>query len=163
MNHRLIAYIGLGSNLGDRQAAIQGALDHLAAAPGLELLSASQLYECPAWGYASEFDYLNAVVAVETERSARSLLELGQELERRAQRIRNVRWGPRTLDVDVLLIGSERTTEADLEVPHPRIWDRGFVVVPLHEIAPDLVRADRLAAVAEDDVRRTDLSLTIPT
>ncbi|HEU5302901.1 MAG TPA: 2-amino-4-hydroxy-6-hydroxymethyldihydropteridine diphosphokinase [Acidimicrobiia bacterium] len=158
-----LAHLGIGSNLGDRLAHLQGAVDDLASAADVDVVAVSSVYETSPVGGPEQDDYLNAVVAVETERSARSLLELGQELERRAQRIRNVRWGPRTLDVDVLLIGSERTTEADLEVPHPRIWDRGFVVVPLHEIAPDLVRADRLAAVAEDDVRRTDLSLTIPT
>lgn len=158
-----LAHLGIGSNLGDRLAHLQGAVDDLASAADVDVVAVSSVYETSPVGGPEQDDYLNAVVAVETDRSARSLLELGQELERRAQRIRNVRWGPRTLDVDVLLIGSERTTEADLEVPHPRIWDRGFVVVPLHEIAPDLVRADRLAAVAEDDVRRTDLSLTIPT
>lgn len=158
-----LAHLGLGSNLGDRLVHLQRAVDDLAAAAGVEVVAVSSVYETSPVGGPEQDDYLNAVVAVETERSARSLLELGQELERRAQRTRTVRWGPRTLDVDVLLVGSERTAETDLEVPHPRIWDRGFVVVPLHEIAPELVRADRLAAVAADDVRRTDLSLTIPT
>lgn len=157
-----LAHLGIGSNLGDRLAHLQGAVDDLASAADVDVVAVSSVYETSPVGGPEQDDYLNAVVAVETERSARSLLELGQELERRAQRIRNVRWGPRTLDVDVLLIGSERTTEADLEVPHPRIWDRGFVVVPLHDIAPDLVSADRLAAVSGDDVRHTDLSLTIP-
>lgn len=158
-----LAHLGLGSNLGDRLAHLQRAVDGLAAAAGVDVVAVSSVYETSPVGGPDQDDYLNAVVAVETERSARSLLELGQELERRAQRTRTVRWGPRTLDVDVLLIGSEHTAEADLEVPHPRIWDRGFVVVPLHEIAPELVRADRLAAVSANDVRRTDLSLTIPT
>lgn len=157
-----VAYLGLGSNLGDRLAHLQDGVDGLAAAEGVAVVAASPVYETSPVGGPEQDDYLNAVVAVETDRSARSLLELGQELERRAHRTRTERWGPRTLDVDVLLIGTERTDEPDLEVPHPRIWDRGFVVVPLHEIAPDLVGADRLAAVSGDAVRRTDLSLTIP-
>ncbi|MFO7590345.1 MAG: 2-amino-4-hydroxy-6-hydroxymethyldihydropteridine diphosphokinase [Acidimicrobiia bacterium] len=158
-----LAHLGLGSNVGDRLAHLQGAVDDLAAAADVDVVAVSSVYETSPVGGPEQDDYLNAVVAVETDRSARSLLELGQELERRAQRTRTVRWGPRTLDVDVLLVGSERTADPDLEVPHPRIWDRGFVVVPLHEIAADLVRPDRLAAVSGDDVRRTDLSLTIPT
>lgn len=157
-----LAHLGIGSNIGDRLAHLQSAVDGLAAAPRVRVVSVSSVYETIPVGGPEQDDYLNAVVAVETVRSARSLLELGQELEGRARRTRTERWGPRTLDVDVLLIGTETTTEPDLEVPHPRIWDRGFVVVPLHEIAPDLVGADRLEAVAGDDVRRTDLSLTVP-
>ena len=157
-----LAHLGLGSNLGDRLGHLQGALDGLAAAAGVAVTAVSSVYETSPVGGPDQGDYLNAVVAVETERSARSLLVLGQDLEQRARRTRTERWGPRTLDVDLLMIGAETTDEPDLEVPHPRIWVRGFVVVPLHEIAPDLVGVDRLEAVAGGDVRRTDLSLTIP-
>ncbi len=158
-----LAHLGLGSNLGDRLAHLQGAVDGLAAAPGVTVVAISSVYQTSPVGGPEQGDYLNAVVAVETELSARGLLELGQRLERAARRTRTERWGPRTLDVDVLLVGSETVDEPDLEVPHPRIWDRGFVVVPLHEIAPELVSERRLDAVAGDDVTRTDLSLTIPT
>ena len=158
-----LAHFGLGSNLGDRLAHLQDAIDGLAVAPGVTVVAVSSVYETAPVGGPEQDDYLNAIVAVETGASARALLETGQDLERRARRTRAERWGPRTLDVDLLLIGAERTDEPDLQVPHPRIWDRGFVVVPLHEIAPDLVDADRLGAIAGDDVRRTALSLTIPT
>jgi len=157
-----LAHLGIGSNLGDRLAHLQGAVDGLVAAAGVRVVAVSPVYETGPVGGPDQDDYLNAVVAVETARSARSLLELGQELEAGARRTRTERWGPRTLDVDVLLVGDETTDEPDLEVPHPRIWERGFVVVPLHEIAPDLVGPERLEAVAGDDVRRTDLSLTVP-
>lgn len=158
-----LAHLGLGSNLGDRLAHLQQAVDGLASEPDITVVAISSVYETSPVGGPEQDDYLNAVVAVETERLARGLLELGQRLERAARRTRTERWGPRTLDVDVLLVGFETVDEADLEVPHPRIWNRGFVVVPLHEVAPDLVSVDRLAAVAGDDVTRTDLSLTIPT
>lgn len=157
-----VAHLGLGSNLGDRLARLQDAVDGLARASDVRVVAVSSVYETAPVGGPTQDDYLNAVVAIETGRSARSLLELGQELERGAQRIRTERWGPRTLDVDLLLIGEETTDEPDLVVPHPRLWERGFVVVPLHEIAPETVGAERLDAVAGDDVRRTDLSLTVP-
>ncbi len=158
-----LAHFGLGSNLGDRLAHLQDAIDGLAVAPGVTVVAVSSVYETAPVGGPEQDDYLNAIVAVETGASARALLEMGQDLERRARRTRAERWGPRTLDVDLLLIGAERTDEPDLQVPHPRIWDRGFVVAPLYEVAPDLVDADRLGAIAGDDVRRTALSLTIPT
>ena len=156
------AYLGLGSNLGDRLAHLQGAVDGLVAAPRVIVVAVSSVYETAPVGGPDQDDYLNAVVAVETDRSARALLDLAHELEAGARRTRTEHWGPRTLDVDVLLVADEVTHEPDLEVPHPRMWERGFVVVPLHEIAPQLVGEHRVRATAKDDVRRTDLSLTLP-
>lgn len=158
-----LVHLGLGSNLGDRLAHLQGAVDGLAAATGVRVVAVSSVYETDPVGGPEQDDYLNAVVAIETDLSARELLALGQQLEGSARRIRAERWGPRTLDVDILLVGSETVDEPDLEVPHPRLWERGFVVVPLHEIAPEVVSDAARAAVAGDDVRRTDLSLTLPT
>jgi len=111
------AYLGIGSNLGDRLEHLQLAVDDLAAADGVDLVAVSPVYETEPVGGPEQPDYLNAVVAVDTDRSPRALLELARAIEAHAQRIRTVRWGPRTLDVDVLLVGDERVDEPDLVVP----------------------------------------------
>jgi 2-amino-4-hydroxy-6-hydroxymethyldihydropteridine diphosphokinase len=129
------AFLGIGSNLGDRLAHIRRAVS---AMPGL--VSVSQVYESvPVGGPPGQGPYLNAVAELRTELSPRGLLELAQRLESDAGRVRAERWGPRTLDVDVLLVGDERVEEPDLVVPHPRMWERAFVLVPLGELAPELV------------------------
>ena len=131
------AFLGLGSNLGDREAYLQAAVDRLAAAG---LVAVSPIYETAPVGGPEQGAYLNCVVELDTDLSPRQLLEVGQALERAAERVRAERWGPRTLDVDVLLVGDDEVHEPDLEVPHPRMWERDFVLVPLADIAPDLVR-----------------------
>ncbi len=156
------AYLGLGSNLGDRLALLQGAVDGLAAAADVALVAVSPVYETDPIG-PDQPDYLNAVVAVDTSLTAHELLALAQSLEHAAQRVRQERWGPRTLDVDVLLVGDERVHDPDLEVPHPRLHERAFVRVPLRDIAPD-VEAALPGAVDPNDregVRPTDLRLVI--
>jgi 2-amino-4-hydroxy-6-hydroxymethyldihydropteridine diphosphokinase len=129
------AAFGLGSNLGDRRARLEAAVRGLAAAG--RVLGVSAFRETEPVGGPPQPRYLNAAVAVATERSPRELLALAQELERRAGRMRGVRWGPRTLDVDLLLCGDIRVREPDLVVPHPRLLDRLFVLEPLAEIALD--------------------------
>ena len=153
------AYLGIGSNLGDRRAHLQGAVDELGAVEGLRVVAVSPVYETVPVGGPPQPDFLNAVVAVDTELTARALLELAHRIEAAAERVRAVRWGPRTLDVDVLLVGDERIAEPDLEVPHPRMTERAFVVVPLADLAPEW--ADRLPADAAS-VRRAGLPLTLP-
>lgn len=128
------AFLALGSNIGDRHGFLR---DALAAIP--ELVGQSDLYETDPISDVEQDAYLNMVVELDTERSARELLELCQELERAADRVREVRWGPRTLDVDVLWVDGETVNEPDLVVPHPRMRDRAFVMVPLADLAPDLV------------------------
>ena len=115
------AYLALGSNLGDRAATLQQAVDSLGAAAGVHVVDVSKVYETDPIG-PPQPDYLNAVVVVDTELGARGLLEVAQRLEREAARVRGERWGPRTLDVDVLLVGDDRIEEPDLVVPHPRMW-----------------------------------------
>jgi 2-amino-4-hydroxy-6-hydroxymethyldihydropteridine diphosphokinase len=131
------AFVALGSNLGDRAFELRravGALDELAAA--------SSVYETdPVGGPSGQGPYLNMVVQLETERTPRQLLETCRALERTAERRRQVRWGPRTLDADVLWIDGVTVHERDLEVPHPRMFERPFVLAPLAELAPDLVPA----------------------
>ena len=155
------AYVGLGSNLGDRLAHLQGAVDGLAATPGITVVAVSRVYETDPIG-PEQPDYLNAVVALDTMLTPRALLEVGQGLEAAADRRRGERWGPRTLDVDVLLVGDERVDEPDLEVPHPRLHERGFVRVPLADVAPDVEAAMPALDADSDGVRRTDLSLKLP-
>ncbi len=126
-------YLGLGSNLGDRLAQLRGAVS---AIP--ELAAVSPLYESEPVGGPEQGAFLNIVVLLETWRTARELLNLCHELEQAANRERTVRWGPRTLDVDLLYIEGETVNEADLIVPHPRMHERNFVMQPLLDLAPDM-------------------------
>ncbi len=131
------AFLGLGSNLGDRVTELREAV---AALP--DLVATSPVYETDAIGGPDgQGPYLNIVTELATERSPRALLEVCRLLEEAADRVRTVRWGPRTLDVDVLLVVGHAVDEPDLRVPHPRMWERRFVLAPLHDLAPDLVSA----------------------
>ncbi len=153
------AYLGIGSNLGDRLEHLQLAVDDLAAADGVEVVAVSPVYETAPVGGPAQPDYLNAVVAVDTDRTPRSLLELAHAIEEHGERVRTVRWGPRTLDVDVLLVGDERVDDPDLVVPHPRMGERAFVVVPLADLDPGW--RTRVPADAAS-VRPTGLRLAPP-
>jgi len=137
---RVRAYLCLGSNLGDREAAMAAALERIEQA-GVEIVGCSSLYETPPWGPVPQGPYLNLVVAVETLLPARALLEALLRIEREGGRDRSgeVRFGPRVIDLDILLFGAEVVAEPDLELPHPRMMERAFVLVPLNELAPDLV------------------------
>jgi 2-amino-4-hydroxy-6-hydroxymethyldihydropteridine diphosphokinase len=129
------AFLGLGSNLGDRRAELQKAVEALP-----DVVAVSSLYETePVGGPPGQGPYLNLVVELDTGLDARQLLHVARRLEADAGRRREVRWGPRTLDVDVLLVGDDVVEDEDLVVPHPRLWERRFVVEPLAELAPELV------------------------
>ena len=129
------AFLSLGSNQGDRWAHLRRAVAGLP-----DVVAVSPVYEtAPVGGPSGQGAFLNAVVELETELGPRQLLEAGRRLEEAAGRVRAERWGPRTLDVDVLLVGDLAVHEPDLEVPHPRMWERAFVLVPLSDLAPDLV------------------------
>lgn len=129
------AFLGLGSNLGDRRAHLAGGVKRLP-----DVAALSPLYETdPVGGPPGQGAYLNCVVELATSRTPRELLAAAQAAEAAAHRVRLERWGPRTLDVDVLLVGDEVVEEPDLVVPHPRMWERGFVLVPLGDLAPELV------------------------
>lgn len=133
------AHLALGSNLGDRLGHLQHAVTALQAAPGVRVTAVSRVYETAPVGGPEQGPYLNAVVAVETRLAPLDLLSVAHRIEDEAQRVRHQRWGPRTLDVDVLLVGDERVDTADLTVPHPRMAERAFVLAPLADVAPDLV------------------------
>ena len=129
------AFLALGSNLGDRERFIRDAVE---AMP--DVVAMSPIYETdPVGGPDGQPPYLNAVVELDTDLSPRELLDLCQGLETAAGRVRTERWGPRTLDVDVLLVGDLTVDEPDLQVPHPRMWERDFVLRPLADLAPELV------------------------
>ena len=133
-----LAYIGLGSNLEDPRAQVVRALAELAEVSGSRLLAQSSLYRTPPMGPAGQPDYVNAVAALETTLAPHALLDALQAIERRHARLRDVRWGPRTLDLDLLTYGALQLHDARLTVPHPGIASRAFVLVPLAEIAPTL-------------------------
>jgi len=133
-----IAYIGLGSNRGDRPANLERAVGELAAVPGVALRRRAPVYETAPLGYTDQDWFLNTVVEIETTLSPRELLTRILEIERRLGRERRERWGPRIIDLDLLLFGAETITEPDLSVPHPRLAERAFAVVPLADLSPGL-------------------------
>jgi 2-amino-4-hydroxy-6-hydroxymethyldihydropteridine diphosphokinase len=135
------AFLGLGSNLGDRWQYLRDAVGNLP-----DVIRVSPVYETdPVGGPDGQGPYLNLVVELATALSPRQLLEAAQVAEAAAGRQRSTRWGPRTLDVDVLLVGEQVVNDGDLVVPHPRMWEREFVLVPLADLAPDLV-GDKIRA-----------------
>ena len=133
------AFIGLGSNLGEREAMIRLALDDLARLPSTALVRASSLYDTEPVGEVDQPNFLNAVAQIDTELTARQLLWNLQLIEKRLGRVRTQRWGPRTIDLDLLLFGNLVVEEPDLKVPHPELTRRSFVLVPLVELDPLLV------------------------
>jgi 2-amino-4-hydroxy-6-hydroxymethyldihydropteridine diphosphokinase len=130
------AYLALGSNLGDRLATLQRAVDLLQARPGLEVVRSSRVYETEPVG-PPQPAYLNAVIEVRTDLEPRELLEACLGVEAELGRRREERWGPRTIDVDVLTYDDVPVDEPDLRIPHPRMHERGFVLVPLRELDDD--------------------------
>ena len=135
------AFLGLGSNLGDRRALLRAAVEALP-----DVVAVSGLYETEPVGGPEQGPFLNLVVELDTERSPRELLATSLALEQEAARVRELRWGPRTLDVDVLWVDGASVDEPDLIVPHPRMRRRRFVLAPLRELAPDLVTAEEVDA-----------------
>ncbi|QHI97361.1 2-amino-4-hydroxy-6-hydroxymethyldihydropteridine diphosphokinase [Xylophilus rhododendri] len=148
-----IAYIGIGANLGDARAAVRGAFEAIAQLPATSLVRRSCLYRSAPVGTEGP-DYLNAVAAIATGLAPLDLLAALQNMENAAGRTRPFRWAPRTLDLDLLLYGDAHIDLPQLTVPHPRMWERAFVLYPLAEIAPQLVPAAALAATAGQAVER---------
>jgi 2-amino-4-hydroxy-6-hydroxymethyldihydropteridine diphosphokinase len=139
------AFIGLGSNLGDRLATLRQGVAQLEE--GGDVVALSPVYETePVGGPEDQGAFLNLVVELDTTDSPHQLLARCQALEEAAHRVRTVRFGPRTLDADVLLVGDLVVDEPDLVVPHPRMWERRFVLAPLSDLAPELVPADQVTA-----------------
>ncbi len=135
----LPAFIGLGSNLDDPVAQIKRAFELLATIPDTEVVAQSSLYQSPPFGPVEQPDFVNAVAKVQTFLDAPTLLQQLQGIERSQGRIRGERWGPRILDLDLLVFSDQEIDEPNLEIPHPGIAERNFVLLPLREIAPELV------------------------
>lgn len=133
------AYIGLGSNLGDREAHVRQALEHLARTPETTVVRASSLYDTEPMGVADQPNFLNAVALLETQLTPRQLLWNLMLIEKRLGRVRTNRWGPRTLDLDLLLYEDLVSDDPELQLPHPEMTKRSFVLVPLVELDPMLV------------------------
>ncbi len=133
------AALAVGSNLGDREGHLRDAVELLSAAPGVSVVAVSSVFETAPVGGPDQGPYLNAVVVVSTQRSARELLTLAHSVEAVHGRERAERWGPRTLDVDVLAVGAEVSDDPTLVLPHPRAHERGFVLAPWAEIDPEFV------------------------
>src|SRR4051812_12577261 len=134
------AFVGLGSNLGDRQAYLDQAIETLENADNISVTQVSSYYETePLGGPAGQPDFLNAVAELETELSAEALLSVLQDIEKANKRVRQERFGPRTLDLDLLLYDDVVFKSQTLTLPHPRMHKRGFALEPLAEIAPELV------------------------
>lgn len=144
------AFLGFGSNMGERAEYLKSALE---AVP--DMVAVSDAYETDPVGGVEQEPFLNLVAQLDTALTPRELLEVCRERESSAERERIVRWGPRTLDVDVLWVDGESVNEPDLQVPHPRMFERAFVLVPLSELAPDLVPDgyDLAAAAHREGVR----------
>lgn len=130
-------FLGLGSNMGDRRAHLRDAVHSL---PGV--VAVSPVYETDPVGGPDQPPYLNCVVELDVDLTPRQLLGICHRLESAAHRVRTLRWGPRTLDVDILLVGDTTVDEPDLQIPHPRMRQRRFVLQPLRDLAPELVAED---------------------
>jgi 2-amino-4-hydroxy-6-hydroxymethyldihydropteridine diphosphokinase len=144
------AFVGLGGNLGDPQAAMREALHRLDASGDVRIVAVSSLYRTPPWGKIDQPDFLNAVAEVATRLDPRALLDLCLATESQLKRVRAERWGPRVIDMDVLWFDNRIVDEAGLQVPHPRMAERAFVMVPLAEVAPELpIRGLTAAELAE--------------
>jgi 2-amino-4-hydroxy-6-hydroxymethyldihydropteridine diphosphokinase len=161
--------LAFGSNLGDRLANLQHGVDVVCAGPGLDDVAVSPVYETVPVGGPEQPDYLNAVLVAVTALPARAVLERGQAAEQARHRARGPRWGPRTLDVDVIVYGDAVSGDPELTLPHPRAHERAFVLAPWHDVDPAAVIpgrgpiADLLAAVGTDGIRRRgDVRLRTP-
>jgi 2-amino-4-hydroxy-6-hydroxymethyldihydropteridine diphosphokinase len=132
-------YVALGSNLRDPQAQVEAGIEELAMLRDTRLAAASSLYRTAPVGFLDQPDFINAVAKIETELTPRALLDELLAIEQRFSRVRGQKNGPRTLDLDIILYGDDRYADDTLTIPHPRMHERAFVLVPLAEIAPDLI------------------------
>lgn len=135
---RVRAFIGLGSNMGDRMALLGRALDGIDGLEGTDVLAVSNVVESEPWGVTRQPLFVNAVACIDTDLSPEALLAVAKGLEARLGRVSGERYGPRAIDIDILLYGEEERESAALTLPHPRLAERQFVVAPLLEVAPDI-------------------------
>ena len=148
-----VAVLGLGGNIGDPRSLMASAIERLSRHPGKEVNAVSALYHTPPWGKTDQPAFLNAAVRISTHLSPHALLKAVLELEQTLGRRRAERWGPRTIDIDILVYGSEALDDADLQVPHPRLKERSFALAPLVDVMPE---ADIERRPAKDWLGETD-------
>lgn len=153
------ATIGLGSNIGDKAANIERAIALLTQDGGVRLVARSKLYRSAPWGVTDQDWFVNAVIAVATAQSPRALLERVQAVENEMGRVRRRHWGERIIDVDILTYRDLVIAEPDFVVPHPKIAERAFVLVPLHDVAPDIRIAGRSIDMALSNLDAKDVTL----
>jgi 2-amino-4-hydroxy-6-hydroxymethyldihydropteridine diphosphokinase len=149
---------GLGSNIGDPPANIRAALHHLRASPEIEITKVSSIYRTAPWGYKDQAPFANACALARTPLDPESLLKRVKAIEEEMGRTATVRWGPRLIDIDILFYGGETRMSRDLILPHKELFHRAFVLVPLAEIAPDLVLGGRSVAQAAAAINRDDIA-----
>ena len=158
MNDDVRAWVGLGANTGDPVKTVRAAIEALAALPDTTVLRSSPLYRTPAWGPVRQPDFINAVVLLDTQLAASTLLDGLLGIERAFGRVRDERWGPRSLDLDLLLYGDAVIDQPGLRVPHPHLHERAFMLVPLLDTDPDAripghgSARQALAALASDGI-----------
>lgn len=146
-----LAYISIGSNIEDRLTHLREAVSALHSNSAIEVLVISSIYETAPVGYTDQADFLNLVLQVETDLESDDLLEACQSVENELGRVRDIRWGPRTVDLDILLFNKDSVKTDNLQIPHPRMHERGFVLIPLLEIAPEIMHPDTEKLYAEQD------------
>lgn len=139
------AYLGLGSNLGDKKRYLYDAIQYLNHHEQVTITKLSSLYETAPWGYTDQDIFMNLVVEVETSLNSIELLDVCQMIENELGRVREIKWGPRVIDVDILLYNKEEINSDRLTVPHPYMIERDFVMIPLAEISPQLMIKDKTA------------------
>lgn len=132
-------YLSLGSNIGDREAYLSAAVEALRQLERTRVTAVSSLYETAAWGKTDQDDFLNICCELDTSLSPQVFLQACQTIERDLDRVRHEHWGPRTIDIDILIYGNEKQKTEELTLPHPYMTERSFVLVPLAEIAPNLL------------------------
>ena len=133
------AYLGLGTNMGDREEYLNSAVKLIDNNENIKVVNKSKIYETKAWGYTDQADFLNMCIEVETSLNEYNLLEACQEVELKLNRERIIRWGPRTIDVDILFFNDIILDNENLYIPHPRISERAFVLIPLIDLNENLV------------------------
>lgn len=151
------AYLGLGSNIGDKAATLAEAIARLAVTPGIRITARSSDYRTPPWGDTDQDWFLNAAVAVDTVLSPHALLEAGLAIETALGRVRERRWGPRVIDIDVLFYEGAAVADERLVLPHRFVRERAFVLMPLAEIAPDLMIGPETVVQALAKLDRTGI------
>jgi 2-amino-4-hydroxy-6-hydroxymethyldihydropteridine diphosphokinase len=151
------AVLGLGSNVGERRTALAGAADALRRHPEIEIVAASSLYESAPWGMTSQQDFLNAAVRIAMALAPADLLAAVLAIEASLGRVRREKWGPRVIDIDILVYGEESFDVPGLTIPHPHLTERVFALAPLVDVMPEVMIADRPARQWLAQLQRKDL------